>query len=112
MKKTQSGINNTSFSDHSIFFCTRKVTKVIVDCPNTVKLRSLKNYNKDDFQSNLLSADWSSVLLSNILSESWYSFKHIFLCIVSNSAPLKQIEIKQRIEPSINSYFLKIIKDG
>ena len=94
-----------------MIFCTRKITKVTVGSHNTVKLRSLKKYNKEDFQSNLLSADWSPVLLSNNVSESWNSFKHIFLSIVDNIAPLKQIRIKQRTEPWINSDILKIIQD-
>ena len=59
----------------------------------------------------MLSADWSSVLLSYNVSESWNSFKHIFLSIVDNIAPLKQIRIKQRTEPWINSDILKIIQD-
>ena len=65
-----SGVIYTNLSDNCMIFCTRKVTKSTVGSHNTVKLRSLKKYNKEDFQSNLLSADWSSVLLSINVSES------------------------------------------
>lgn len=87
----QSGVINTCFSDHCVVFCTRKLTKISIGSHNTVKLRSLKRYNKDDFQASLLSADWSVVLLNDNVSDAWSNFKLVFMSVVENIAPVKQI---------------------
>ena len=56
-KISQRGVLDLGFSDHCLIYCTRKVLR-----NNTVKIRSLKNYNKETFQANLLDVDWSSVI--------------------------------------------------
>ena len=52
-KISQSGVIDIGISDHSLIFCTRKQTKAVFDKHNSVKLRSLKHYNREEFQMNL-----------------------------------------------------------
>ena len=59
-KISQSGVINIGISDHSLIFCTRKQTKAVFNNHNSVKLRSLKHYNREEFQMNLLNTDWTS----------------------------------------------------
>ncbi len=92
-------------------FCTRKVSKHFIGLHNTVKIRSLKNYDKDIFETNLLNLDWSSVLLSDNVSVAWDAFKTLFLSAINNIAPIKQVRIKQRTEPWITPDILQSIKD-
>ena len=39
--------------------------KVAFNKRNSVKIRSMKNYNKEVFQMNLLNSDWSSIICSD-----------------------------------------------
>ena len=110
-KISQSGVINVGLSDHSIIYCTRKVSKECINKHNFVKVRSLKNYNKEDFQMNLINTDWSPVLLSDNVSDAWCSFKSIFLSVIDNLAPLKVVRIKQRTEPWVTNEILQCIKD-
>lgn len=85
-KVSQSGVIHTTFSDHFMTYCTRKVTKPFNGKHNVVNIRPLKNYSKEDFQFSLLSTDWSSVLLSEHTNEYWNNFKTIFLSVLDNIA--------------------------
>ena len=110
-KILQSGVMNICISDHLMTYCTRKDSKNFIGIHNTVKIRSMKNYNKTDFEVTLLNADWSSVMLSDNVSAAWDSFKSIFVSAVNNVAPLKQVRIKQRTEPWMTQDILQSIKD-
>ena len=46
-KISQSGVIEIGVSDHFLTYCTRKITKVLYHKHNNVKIRSLKNYNKE-----------------------------------------------------------------
>ena len=65
-KNSQSGVILVGLSDHSIIYCKMKVSKDSINKHNSVKVRSLKSYNNDDFQMNLINTDWSPVLLSDM----------------------------------------------
>lgn len=105
-KISQHGVINTCFSDHSLIYCTRNTQTMLFGKHNTVSVRSLKNYNKDDFQNMLLSADWTPVLISDNVCITWDTFKSMFLRIIDTLAPVKQIRTKQRTEPWITSDIL------
>ena len=62
-KISQHGVLDIGVSDHSLIYCTRKVTRSIFNKHNTVTIRSTKNYNKEELQLCLLNADWSSVMM-------------------------------------------------
>ena len=77
----------------------------------SVDIRSLKNYNQESFQQSLLGVDWSKVLTCDNVNSAWNSFKHIFLSILDQNAPMKRVRIKQRTEDWIDSDVLQCIKD-
>ena len=74
-------------------------------------MRSLKNFNKKDFQTNLINTDWSPVLLCDNVNDAWSNFKSIFLPVINTMAPLKEVRIKQRTEPWVTIEILQCIKD-
>jgi len=51
------------------------------------------------------------VLLCDNFNEAWEIFKHVFVSVIDNIAPVKQLRIKQRTEPWMDSYILQAIKD-
>ena len=54
----QSGVLDIGLSDHSIIYCTRKLSQPTYYKHNTVKVRSIKPYDKDIFMSKLTEANW------------------------------------------------------
>jgi len=110
-KISQCGVIHTTFSDHSIIYCTRKLTKCYFSSHNTVTLRSAKNYNKENFQARLLCVDWTPVILSDNVNNAWVCFKHLLLSVLDSIAPVKQIRIKQRTQTWMDSDILQAISE-
>lgn len=109
-KIANSGVIHCGLSDHSITFCTRRVVRAALGYHNTVRIRSLKNYNSDALKSRLRSVDWSPVFRSKKVDEAWGHFKSLFLMAIDESAPEKTIRTKIRSEPWMNPEILTAIK--
>ena len=110
-KISQVGVINTSFSDHCLIYCTRKSSKSFFGCHNNVTIRSTKQYDMKAFQNCLLNTDCSQILLSNNVNDAWNNFRHLFLSVLDNVAPIKQIRLKQRSEPWIDNEILEAIEE-
>ena len=104
-KISQSGVIEIDVSDHFLTYCTRKITKVLYHKHNNVKIRSLKNYNKETFEQRLKDATWSDVYTCGSVEGAWLplAFKSRFQTIVDSIAPLKEIRIKQSTAPWITA---------
>ena len=48
-KVAQSGVINTSLSDHQLIFCTRKIKRVKTNNHKQISFCSLKNYSTENF---------------------------------------------------------------
>ena len=110
-KVVQQGSICIGLSDHNLIYCTRKVSKIPINRHNTIKIRSLKNYCHEDFTSKLENVDWSSVLCSEDVNENWSTFTNVFTDILNTVAPVKEIRLKTRTEPWINSEILELIHE-
>ena len=109
-KISQSGVIPIGLSDHMLTFCTRKVVKGVINKHKYVKLRSLKNYNKEIFVQELGNSSWSNVLDSHDVEESWSYFKHNFMSVLDRLAPFKELRVKQRSESWLTSDILELIR--
>jgi len=49
--------------------------------------------------------------INDNVDSAWNSFKHIFLSILDQNAPMKRVRIKQRTDDWIDSDVLQCIKD-
>ena len=78
-KISQSRVIDTGLSDHCLVYCTRKVMRNYINKHKTVKIRSMKNYNLETLQMNLLNADWHSVMISDSVLDAWENFKSFFV---------------------------------
>ena len=110
-KISQSGVIHTCFSDHRLIYCTRKISKSFVGQHNTVNVRSMKNYSIENLHDALLAEDWSQVFLSDDVNTAWNIFKDIFSSVLDNIVPFKQIRLKQRSEPWMDSDILETIQE-
>ena len=98
-KFCQSGVLPVGLSDHYITYCTRKIIRGYVGTHNTIKIRSLKNYSTVDFLTKLRNTDWTIVTNCTDVNTAWSKFKDIFIKILDEIAPSKQVRIKTRTEP-------------
>ena len=55
--------------------------------------------------------DWTSVMCSENVIDAWSRFKSIFLSVIANIAPIKEVRIKNRTEPWIDSEILHSINE-
>ena len=87
-KVCQSGVISIGISDHFLTYCTRKVTKGLFKKHNTVKVRSMKNYDKDVFCQKLSEANWESCFFAKNVNDAWLAFKSIFSETLDTVAPV------------------------
>ena len=73
-------------------------------------MRSLKHYNRDAFILKLSNMSWESVLMCFDVEMAWDSFKTIFHSVLDSVAPVKEVKLKQRTEPCMNSKILQNIR--
>ena len=64
-KFVQSGTITLGLSDHNLIYCTRKLSKGQINDHNTVKIRSMKNFDSTLFVEELEKVDWSCCTLSD-----------------------------------------------
>ena len=108
-KICQFGTLSLDLSDHCFVYTTRKVVKGQINKHNTVKLRSLKRYSKDEFVNQLSALNWKDVLSSSDVSKAWGLFKDFFHSVLDVVAPIKEIRLKQKAEPWMTSDILQSI---
>ena len=72
-----SGTVVVGFSDHLITFSSRMFPKV-ASVPGVKKIRSMKDYSKESFLSELAKVDWSSVLSSDNVDYCVTEFSRLF----------------------------------
>lgn len=108
-KIIQSGTLPVGLSDHLPVFCTRKIQKGTFNKHKNIVIRSLKNYTAETFIHNLKLCDWSGMFTAKSVEESWLFFKEKFSGVLNFVAPIKQIRLKQRSEPWLDSNILEQI---
>ena len=110
-KICQTGVVKSGLSDHYITFCTRKIIRGQIGKHNTIRVRSLRNYNIDVFLNRLHEVDWSIVTRCNNVNEAWVNFKNLITQVLDSIAPIKEIRIKLRTEPWIDDNILQSIRE-
>lgn len=110
-KISQSGVLNIGLSDHMPIYCTRKIKKQTSKEHNCVKLRSLKNYSKESYESLLSNVSWSSISDITEVDDAWLQFKSKFLNVLDKIAPMKQLRVKQGTDPWLSGEILHLIQD-
>ena len=110
-KFVQSGTIALGLGDHNLIYCTRKISKGQINDHNTVKIRSMKNFDSTMFVEELEKVDWSCCTLSDCVETNWNVFRDVFLKIINQFAPIKEIRLKQRTEPWMDHDILELIKE-
>ena len=105
-----SGVILTGFSDHVVTFCSRQCEKDIFTGSNIKLVRSFKSYSKFLFMAELRKVDWSSVLSSCDVNFCLSEFNRLFRMAIDRVAPLREVRVRSRESPWMNSHILASIK--
>ena len=109
---SQSGVLDIALSDHSVIFCTRKVSKTLLKTGShsSIRYRCTKHYTAEEFKERLSGRDWSDVLGSNDVDGAWALFKQHFIAVLDSIAPKKETRVKQRSAVWMTSDILDLIR--
>lgn len=112
-KISLSGVIASGLSDHYMTFCTRKGKRKGTNKQesNTIKIRTTKNYDKSIFVDKLMSLDWSELYLCRNVNIAWEIFKKLFMSVLNEIAPMKEIKMKCKTEPWITLEILELIRE-
>jgi len=110
-KISHSGVSCIGVSDHQLTFCTRKIKKNPVNKHNGVKLRSLKNYTKENFENKLEQVNWNEVTVCDNVDTAWSIFKTKLLSVIDEIAPVKNVRIKQNTNPWMTDEIIQLIQE-
>ena len=110
-KVSQSGTLPFGISDHNIIYMTRKIKRGQINRHNTVKIRSLKNYNKEKLLEKLKSINWYYVLNELDVNKAWRNFAQEFRKVIDDIAPVKEIRLRSRSEPWFDAHILNLISE-
>ena len=111
-KISQSGVIPVGLSDHFLIYCTRKTLNGQINKQKPIKIRSLKKYNASLYISRLSNVNWNDLVSSHLdVNMVWCRFKETLISILNKVAPVKEVSLKQRTEPWMNSEILNDIRD-
>ena len=70
----------------------------------------MKNYNKEEFILKLKNANWEACFYATDVGKAWTGFSDIFMSILNSVAPTKEVKLKQRTEPWVDSELLELMR--
>ena len=91
---SQSGVIETTFSDHFSIFCTRKITRNRHNKHKAIKIRSLRNYTKESYLEKLNDIKLSELVENSNIDEIYTNFATQLEKIIDSVAPLREIRVK------------------
>ena len=104
------GVISCGLSDHFMTFVSRAISKEVFNEPVYKRVRSFKSYSVAKFVGDLSKVDWSGVLFSDNVDFCLDEFSRLFRGVIDKVAPFREIRIKQRTNPWMNSQILAKIR--
>ena len=93
---TQSGVINTSLSDHQLIFCTRKIERVKTNNHKQTSFRSLKNYSMENFEQELKNIAFPNYEKFSDANSAYSDLVNKITQVLNNLAPYKIIRVKNQ----------------
>ena len=91
---TQSGVIDTSLSDHQLIFCTRKIKRVKTNNHKQISFRPLKNYSMENFERELKNIAFSNYEKFSDVNSAYNDIVNKNTQVINNLAPYKTIKVK------------------
>ena len=106
----QSGVIEVGLSDHQMIFCSRKILRTKFNKHNTVKIRSLKHYNKELFLVSLQNMNFPNYQNYDNVNEAYTDLVIKITSVLDKIAPLKEIRIKNSSQEWFDAEIIEQIK--
>ena len=94
-----SSVVPVGFPYHWAIFGIRKLNRLKLPRPKTVKARNYKNYDPDLFRADLNRIPWDIIELESNPDNVWNSFKDLFMTTVDCNAPVVNRRVHGRSLP-------------
>ena len=106
----QSGVLDSSISDHNVVFCTIKggVKKLP---PKVFEYRCFKNYDKETFLKDLTNVPWSAIESTNDVDDALFFWESLLNGVVDDHAPMKTKRVKGKQSPWLTNKLLELRRD-
>ena len=91
-------------------YCSRRCPKDVFTGSNTRFVRSYRSYSKFSFLAELRKLDWSSILASADVNFCLNEFNSLFRSAIDIVAPLREVRVRNKVNPWMNSEILSGIK--
>ena len=105
-----SGVLVSGFSDHLLTYVYRGVQREVFSGSVFKKIRSFKSYTADKLRAELMKIDWSGILSSDNVDFCLDEFNRLFKGVIDTVAPMREIRVKQKPNPWMNSHILAGIR--
>ena len=95
-KVTQSGVINTSLSNHQLIFCTREIKRVKTNNHKQISFRSLKNYLMENFEQELKNIAFPNYEKFSDVNSGYSDLVNKITEVLNNLAPCKTTRVKNQ----------------
>ena len=99
----QAGVHEVALSDHFMIYCIRKFNGAVEKDHKMIKTRSMKNFKKDGFLSDVSGICWERMFQQtddiNTLVNDW---SNLFSLVIEKHAPLKEMRVSEKYCPWID----------
>ena len=102
VKINNSGVIDTSLSDHQLIYFTRKLTRIKFNKHKSITGRSFKNYTPEQFQYELSTANFLNYETFDNIDKAYSDFSNKFINTINKVAPLKEVRIKNSTQDWFN----------
>ena len=107
----ESGVHKVSMSDHYMVFCVRKFEGALKKDHKVDTTRSMKNFDKDAFLSDVAGICWERGFSEtddvNVLVTQWST---LFSLIIDKHAPIKTLRVSEKYCPWVNVGLKQLIR--
>ena len=110
-KVTQSGVIDTSLSDHQLIFCTRKIKRVKTNNHKQISFRSLKNYSMENFERELKNIALPNYEKFSDVNSAYNDIVNKITQVINNLAPYKTIRVKNQSSEWFDGEFAEQISN-
>ena len=91
---SQSGVVDTSLSDHQLIYCTGKISRIKFNVHKYIRIRSLKNYNQSLFLEKLNEINFPDYSKFETVHDAYSDFVGKVTSVIDQIAPMKEIRVK------------------
>ena len=104
---SHSGVLKTTFSDHYMDFCARKLRGAFKKEHKYIMSRKMNKFNQTDFMLDVINIPWETIVRSyETVEEVVYHFTETLNLVIEKHAPLQQRRVSQKyclwLTPDLN----------